>query len=168
MKYRILVLIFAIYAIPPHHVFSQALQNEVIASAGEVYTLENTEISWTLGESIIESYQSGNTFISQGFHQPIFKFFEIPEQIIPVFQVSIFPNPTTRFVRIEVKDSPGFKDFELNLSDLTGNVLLSCLIFPDSQYQLDLTGYSDGLLLLKIIRISDGIPRSFKIVKTGY
>ena len=166
MKYRILVLVSALFIIPCQRIFAQFLQNEVIASAGDVYILENKEISWTLGESFTESYQSGNILISQGFHQPILKFLEISEQEKPVFQVSIFPNPTSRFVRIEMKNSPDIGDFRLILSDMMGQVLLSRVVDPISHDQLDLADFSNGILLLKIIRARDGMQRTFKIVRT--
>ncbi|MCK9401213.1 MAG: T9SS type A sorting domain-containing protein [Bacteroidales bacterium] len=168
MKFNILVLVFALFFLPFQKVFTQTIQNDVIASAGDTYILENTEISWTLGESSIESYQSGNISISQGFHQPIFKFFEIPEQENPVFQANIFPNPTCRFIQIELTGISETENFRLILSDMMGKVLLSQLINPDSHDKIDLVEYSQGILLLKIIRVSDGRQRTFKIVRTGY
>lgn len=168
MKFGILVLLLALFFLPFQRIFSQTIQNEVIASAGDAFLMGNTEISWTLGESIIESYQSGNIFISQGFHQPIFKFFEIPEQENLVFLANIFPNPTNRFIQIEMTGSSEMENFSLILSDIMGKILLSKLINPDSHDQIDLVEYSQGILLLKIIRVSDGRQRTFKIVRTDY
>jgi hypothetical protein len=166
MKYRILVFVFALFIILSKKVFTQTLQNEVLASAGEAYTINNSEISWTLGESLIESYLSGNILISQGFHQPIFRFFEIQEQEKPVFHVSIYPNPTSRFVQIDVKGSRDIEEFNIILSDMMGKVLLNRLVEPLSHDQLDLAEYPCGILLLKINRVSDGMQRTFKIVRT--
>jgi hypothetical protein len=168
MKFRILVLIFALLLIPFHKVFSQTIQNEVLASAGSTYYFENTEISWTLGESIIESYQSDDILISQGFHQPIFMFTEIPEQENLVFQAKVFPNPTNRYIQIELTGSSEMENFRLILCDLMGKVLLSQLFNLDYHDRIDLVEYSQGILILKIIRVSDGRQRIFKIVRTDY
>lgn len=167
MKFRILAFVFALFFLPNQRVFTQTLQNEVIGSAGDTYSLDNIEISWTLGESLTESYQSGYFFVSQGFHQPNFKFLEIPEQEQPPFLVNIFPNPTNRFVQIELTGISEMENFNLILSDMTGRELLSRIIHPDNHEQLDLVEYPVGIILLKIIRMKDGRQRTFKIVRTN-
>jgi hypothetical protein len=166
MKFKILAFVFLLFILPIPRVFTQTLQNEVIGSSGATYALDNIEISWTLGESIIESYQSGNIFISQGFHQPVFKFLEIHEREQPPFLAHIFPNPTNRFIQIELSGISETEKFKLILSDMMGKVLLNQIIHPADHDQVDLVEYSNGMLLLKLIRLNDGSQRTFKIVRT--
>jgi hypothetical protein len=53
--------------------FSQNLYNNVIASTGGSNKINDIEISWTLGESIINTYNDNNLLLTHGFHQPYYK-----------------------------------------------------------------------------------------------
>lgn len=50
--------------------YSQRLSQEVYSSAGGFLLSKNYQISWTIGEVIIDSYFSTNNILTQGFHQP--------------------------------------------------------------------------------------------------
>jgi hypothetical protein len=168
MKFRIPFFVFAFIICPFQGIFSQSIQNEVLASAGDSYYLESVEVSWTLGESIIGSYQSGDILVSQGFHQPLDGFVEIPEQLPTVFQASVFPNPTNRYIQIELDGSSETEIFQITLSDIMGKVLFHQTFKPGTQNAIDLDEFSGGILLLKIIRETDSSQRTFKVVKTSY
>ena len=63
--FAIALLLFA--SIP---LSSQSISPEVIASAGDVYLIQNgPRLSWTMGESAVETYPIGNTRLTLGFHQ---------------------------------------------------------------------------------------------------
>jgi len=168
MKYGVLVFILALGLFSFRNIFSQTLQNDVLASAGDSFTMNNAEVTWTLGESVIESYRAGNIFISEGFHQPLYKFFEISENGSPAFQAIIYPNPATAFIQIDLAGSGDQEDFRLILSTIIGKVLINQSINSKITERLDLSGYSEGILLMKIIRLRDGSQRVFKIIRTGY
>jgi hypothetical protein len=168
MKFRIFFLVCAFLIVPFQGVFSQSIQNEVVASSGDSYYFENFEISWTVGESIIESYQSGDILVSQGFHQPIDGFVGVPEQDKPDFQVSVFPNPTKRYILVELAGSSELENFKLILCDMMGKELLYRIYYQDTQNRIDLAEFSQGIFVLKIIRENDSRQRTFKIVKTAF
>ncbi|MFC2176342.1 hypothetical protein ACFLR1_05175, partial [Bacteroidota bacterium] len=48
---------------------SQSISPEVIASAGGHFDNGTTQLSWTLGEVAIDTYDNGTNIITQGFHQ---------------------------------------------------------------------------------------------------
>jgi hypothetical protein len=48
--------------------FMQAQQ--VISTAGDYYQDENMSLSWTLGETVIETFENDNIVLTQGFQQP--------------------------------------------------------------------------------------------------
>ena len=60
---KIFILTFLISAV----VF--ALGQEVVSSAGETQTVSDLEISWTIGEPVIETFSLGIPVLTQGFHQ---------------------------------------------------------------------------------------------------
>jgi hypothetical protein len=52
-------------------VFSlNAYAQQVIASAGGYYEGDNISISWTLGETVVETFQGADIILTQGFQQP--------------------------------------------------------------------------------------------------
>ncbi|MFZ6053165.1 T9SS type A sorting domain-containing protein [Halocola ammonii] len=73
--------------------------------------------------------------------------------------VSVFPNPTSDLINIELD---GTNNGTIELLDLTGKVIVS-EVFQSNQSTLDLSGEARGIYLLKVQ--SDGLVRTFKIVK---
>jgi len=49
---------------------SQSIDRSVIASGGGYYTSANASLSWTLGESVTQTFQSAVNTLTQGFQQP--------------------------------------------------------------------------------------------------
>jgi hypothetical protein len=168
MKNGILVFILAFSLLSFRNIFSQTIQNDVLASAGDSFILENAEISWTMGESVIESYHAANIFVSQGFHQSSFKFLGIGEQESPAFQANIFPNPTSKFIQIDLANSDDQEDFRLIMFDMMGKVLINQSVKAKDIEKIDLGEFFQGILLLKIIRVIDGRQRAFKIIRTDF
>jgi len=48
----------------------QAKAQQVIATSGGYYENDNLSLSWTLGEPVIETFNSGGLILTQGFQQP--------------------------------------------------------------------------------------------------
>ncbi|MCB0683669.1 MAG: hypothetical protein KDC32_22625, partial [Saprospiraceae bacterium] len=72
---------------------SQSLAPEVIASAGEHFATANAQLSWTVGEPVIETYTGSTAQLTQGFHQTNLTVVAVNDPTA-AFQVSVFPNPT--------------------------------------------------------------------------
>src|SRR4051812_9015968 len=49
---------------------AQSLSPKVIASAGGYFTSANASLSWTLGETMGQTFTNGNNVLTQGFQQP--------------------------------------------------------------------------------------------------
>ncbi len=49
----------------------QSLSPEVISTSGDYFENTNASLSWTLGETVTETFANGNIFLTQGFQQPI-------------------------------------------------------------------------------------------------
>lgn len=60
------IILFTLFMILMISSYSQ----EVISTAGEHYENSNGSISWTIGEPVIETLESTNNYLTQGFHQP--------------------------------------------------------------------------------------------------
>lgn len=145
---------------------AQSLTPEVIAPAGDHFAKGNAQLSWTLGEAVIEAYApaGGSAQLTQGFHQTNLTILAMNDPSTPI-QVRVYPNPTTGWVSIEAQsDSPSFG---VALSDAQGRVLLSRNAHaPQGLPQtLDLSGYSPGLYLLHLRSQDSQNIQTFKIVK---
>jgi len=73
---------------------------EVVSSAGETQTIPGIEISWTIGEPVIETVSSGSSVLTQGFHQTKLTVTTIDELLFSDLELKVYPNPTSEFVII--------------------------------------------------------------------
>ncbi len=159
---KILILVLGLLGVG--WVQAQSLTPEVIATAGDHFANGNAQMSWTLGEPVIETYSTGAAQLTQGFHQTKLTIVAV-DDLSAAFQVRVYPNPSSGWVSIEAQsDAPAFG---VALSDVQGRVLLSqaataSLGLPRT---LDLSGYAPGMYLLHL-RSQDGQNiQTFKIVK---
>jgi len=66
MKTQKLLLIFLLILLFSTSVASQ----QVVATAGAYYENDNISLSWTLGETVIATFESDDIILTQGFQQP--------------------------------------------------------------------------------------------------
>jgi len=159
------IVFITIGCISQINLFSQSIQAEVIASAGDCFNFEDKQVSWTLGETVIDFYQANAFMISQGFHQPSFLFIEIPEQDEPGFKVSIFPNPASQLVRVKISGSGNNDRFRAVIYDATGKIWFSEDLDNAKESEIDLRQLNDGIFILNVISLTDGIKQGYKIIK---
>jgi hypothetical protein len=53
--------------------FCQSITPDLIATAGDVYMNNDVELSWPVGEIMIETFSVTSNSLTQGFHQPEYK-----------------------------------------------------------------------------------------------
>ena len=105
--------------------FSQQINPIVIASTGADFNNGNAQLSWTLGETVIETISGGLSqtfFLTQGFHQPSLAFSKI-NKIENLSDIKIYPNPTQTHLTIEFKDL--FEPYHIEIYDILGRSLMS-------------------------------------------
>jgi hypothetical protein len=143
--------------------FSQSVSPEVNASAGDHFTGTNAQLSWTIGETMIETFENGSNQLTQGFHQTNLMVTAV-EDLADNFQVKVFPNPATDVLNIEWSEISD--PLTLRLYDATGKQLLLQKVDNQAMSKtLDLTTYAAGSYLLSLSN-PDGITiKTFKILK---
>ena len=121
----------------------------VLSNSGSSLIKNNYNVSFTLGEIAIETFDNYEDYIlTQGFHQDNFQIIEIIENNYD-FQISIFPNPTSGFLNIncEIENKRG----DLYIKDINGRVIYSLLNFSTNESQLlELSQFSQGVYFLEI------------------
>jgi len=135
---------------------------EAVTSGGSYFEWAQGSISWTLGETVIETFQAGEWILTQGVQQPVLSvatFIENPELS---FHLSAFPNPTRGQVTIST-DYLDVEKLSYLIYDLQGRTLSSKPLIGTH------TGiaFDDFLPGTYFVRISNDetVVKVFKIIK---
>ena len=145
----------------------QAFFPEVIASAGGFSYGEMTTLSWTLGESVIETVNDDRMMLSQGFHQSYYKIVALGGIMEGItFRVEVYPVPTRDNVHIHISSDSEPVNLMVELYDLIGNLVFKENVkSKEYDHQIDLNHYPAKMFILKVIDLQNNIERSFKIIK---
>jgi hypothetical protein len=65
MKYKYSLFLILIL----NHGFAQFITPDVVASSGAHFNTGNTQLSWTLGEPLTDTYTTGGNILTQCFQQ---------------------------------------------------------------------------------------------------
>lgn len=134
--------------------FGQSTSPEVLSTAGDHYDNGSIQLSWTLGEPVIQTISDGSNVLTQGFHQTNLSWastFELDETIT----FNVYPNPVVNQLSVEVSvlelgstiqliDSRGRIIFEKVINDLTTIIDFSSLSM--GSYHLNLQSINQNLL----------------------
>jgi hypothetical protein len=143
--------------------YGQSVSPEVTASAGEHFAGANAQLSWTIGELMVETYMMGSSQLTQGFHQTNLIVTAVGD-IAESFQVSVFPNPTIDVLNIKWSEVSG--PLTLSLYDVTGKQLLSQQALDQTMSKtVDLSTYAAGNYFLQLINQESKTIKTFKILK---
>jgi hypothetical protein len=140
---------------------------EVIASSGAYFNEFPASLSWTLGESVIETVKEDRFMLSQGFHQGNYEIVTAGgDDEDYLFRVEVYPNPSRDIVNIRIISLSESVNMVLEMYDLIGNVVYKQNVKSrDIHYQLDLNAYSTQMFILKVVDVINHQQRSFKIIK---
>lgn len=111
---------------------AQSVTPVVVASAGATASIGNTQISYTIGETVVPTFYAGNTYLTQGFQQP--SWIEVGISEVGVEGIKVFPNPTAEVVTIET----GNQKYKVELYDMLGQIVIESSEVKGST-QLDLS-----------------------------
>lgn len=142
-------------------VFSVSAQ-EVVSSAGETQKISGIEISWTIGEPVIETISSGSTVLTQGFHQSGLTVTAIDELPFSDFELKVYPNPTSGFVNVQFNklvENTNYLVFDSNGKMIDNGMINS------TNTSLDFKKFASGSYILKLNYNSNHPLQTFKIVK---
>lgn len=147
-------------------IFKMTLQNlsaqEVVASGGNYYETGQISISWTLGETVIETFGSSDLILTQGFQQPVLTVSTYIEDPGLDFQISAFPNPTREHVNIST-DLSDADNLIYRVYDMQGRFIISDRL-EGAQTRVVFDDFHPGAYFIRIIR-NDKPVKIFKIIK---
>ncbi len=136
---------------------------QVVASSGNSGSAAGYTVDWTLGEPVIETISGSGNILTQGMHQTKLLVTAISEIEFPGVEVKVYPNPTGRFLKIEVLQT-GNELFFYEISDITGrNVVLKEL--QGNTEEIDMGSFVSGIYFLYVLSQNHKSVKVFKIIK---
>jgi len=142
---------------------SQSIDKNTFASSGESYSTNTHRLDFTIGEAVIQTYTSANNIITSGFHQPILTVEVINGISNLQIDVSIYPNPTSSFINLNLGDNESLDGFIIGLFDFQGRQLQRLELNNTNSHKINLAQYREGIYILTISK-NDRVT-SYKINK---
>jgi hypothetical protein len=155
MKYSIIILTLFLAG-------SLVYAQEVVSSNGDSKSAAGVEVSWTVGEAVIETFMGGSITLTQGFQQSKLTVTAVSDLLIPGLEIKVYPNPTPDIITIH------FSEYIENalyfLYDLRGKLLENQRI-NSAATEINMDKYASGQYILKLTNRSRQPIQTFKIVK---
>jgi hypothetical protein len=152
-----LLLLLVISWIPL--VFIQA-QLQVTATQGGYLETQDGSVSWTLGETVIETFSAKGQTLYQGFQQCTFYLVPVGVAKELTFEISAYPNPVTEYVALTVGKTTGI---HFRIYDLDGK-LLKIQNINNKVTFIEFNSLKPATYILKIFDGENEV-RTFKIIK---
>jgi hypothetical protein len=156
------LLIFLINAMVCCMCFAQNSSPAVIISSGTLTEGEDASLSWTIGESLIESYGKDDLLLLQGFQETDDFVVGFEDNAIDDGEVWVYPTSTRTMVNVVFKGETDVT-YTGEIVDMSGKVL-SIFKLPAYHNVINLEDYSYGVYLLRII-LTDNRVTETRIVK---
>ena len=110
----------------------QSLSPVLVSAAGDSFETADQQLDFSLGEIAINSYESSENRLTQGFHQPIILSVGLWEAS-PKSSIRLFPNPSSRHITIDIGQV--HEGFRWQLYGLDGKLLEMGAIAPNETQQ---------------------------------
>jgi len=156
-----LLLLIPVLFLMNFTVFGQTIQNSVIGSTGASASAGTVKMDYTIGEIVVETFTAGGQTLTQGFHQTTLHMVAI-ENADYFPEISIYPNPTSDLVNIDIPAN--YDKLDISLYDVSGKLIRN---FSDVQGKLsfDAGTLAGGTYYLQMINTSANKIKTFKLVK---
>ena len=133
---------------------------EIISTSGDYFENTDASISWTIGESMIDTYSNGTNILTQGFQQSRLTPSTIFELEDAGISVNIAPNPTTDFIHLYIDD---FKGVNYQLYDFNGKIIRQADV-NTAETMISFSNLSYAVYFLRIMKGTQ-IIKTFQIIK---
>ncbi len=140
-NFNILILLFFL----SHCALAQLL----LGSAGTSTSNTNSQLQWSLGESIIGGNTTSGYFMSIGYQQPITIEVVGLEDTEVIKGVSLYPNPFIEHIYLEIPERI-VNNYRLTIHELNGKPLNTKTEKEGKRLKIDATKWASGIYLLKI------------------
>lgn len=106
MSSRFTGIIIIATVLLPLGLAAQKLDPSVICASSGFITNGQTNINWTLGETVIATMGSANALVSNGFEQSGFAVTAVKNDMT-AWNIQLYPNPTNKLLSIHIQNKIG-------------------------------------------------------------
>jgi hypothetical protein len=138
------------------------VKHDVLASAGDYSINGGVSISWTLGETVIPTFQNGDVILTHGFQQQLI-IATLEKNLDLQVEILIYPNPASDMLNLRF-GSPTAEVMTLNLFDTRGQLVKTIIVeAPSSEKQINMQELAAGIYYLKLTK--GKLSNVYKVVK---
>jgi hypothetical protein len=141
---------------------AQEISNQVVANSGGEYSNSNISMSWTIGETITETFSADGIVLTQGFHQSTYTVTRIDELLSESFKVDVFPNPVTDYLNVNFTGD--VVEANLSLFDINGRLILETKVDKYNS-TINMSDLPDASYVLNLVSSNGKEKVNFKIIK---
>ncbi len=138
----------------------QSTVPEALANSGNHFIAPNAQVSWTIGEAVIETQSAGGNVVTQGFHQTQLTVVGLA-QAGPEYEIQVFPNPTSAYIQAEWADANALLDFRL--VNMMGQLVLEKGALQGGKASFDLGAITQGEYILQVLHPETNTGKNFRI-----
>lgn len=157
----LLSLFFTFTGLASH---AQTISRSVIGSTGS----NNEQMSFTVGETVIEMGDSPDIILTQGFQQPETLTGTFVDPILGEATFVLYPNPTQEklILKIETEKS---RTLSVGFSDIRGRRILldkEVKVGQNLEHDFDVSSFAEGNYLLLLKNEQGKVLKSFRFQKS--
>lgn len=161
--YTILIALFLIFI--SDLTKAQSLSPEVIGSSGDFYTNTGGSVSFTIGETVVETFNDGSNFLTQGFQQSFIIMTSVPETQNGN-SIFAYPNPLKDYLFLDF-NSMEEDTYLITVFDVSGKEIMhkrTQISAQFSTYKMSLSDLQDGIYLIRITN-ENYLSKTVRIIK---
>lgn len=150
MKY---VLLLAGFTLSLNLLSAQSLSRQVISATGSA----NNQLSYTVGEPVIETAVSGSFILTQGFQQPDQTAVNIKKPLQVQVDYKLYPNPSHDLITLELS-SEKLLNLKVDVIDMAGKQVKGAEAIKLeglTKRQFDVSKFASGSYLMRIMTESN-------------
>jgi len=134
--------------------FSQNSILEVVSPAGGYFENSSISVSWTLGETVIDTWvnEDAGIMVTSGFQQGDFTITGLPQNPMAGFSVKMFPNPAKLETNLKVT-LPSLANVNITVLDVTGRTVIQEQFNPsdlEHTHTLNVSTLKPGIYLVRV------------------
>jgi hypothetical protein len=138
-------------------------QSELLSASAGHFTSTNYQITWSIGEPLIETYNSANLIVNQGFHQNLSHIVNLNNLDAEYYKLSIYPVPAgnTLYLLINPKNP---ETFDYTIFNQNGKRLFGAGL-STLENQLDISNLVPGIYFIQITNKNRTHCKTYNFIK---
>ena len=143
--------------------FGQTLSHSVIGSTGSI----KSTLTYTVGETVIQTGKTGTIILAQGFHQPDNPVGTATDPFLGKFSYKLYPNPVQEELILDVEPQQPVQ-LRVEITDIRGRRVMNPKeweLSANMRTTFDVSTYATGVYTLTLYLESGKGAKSFRFRK---